>query len=781
MSRLARRLSLAATVAMIALVAAVSTAHAAPVLTQDFEGGLGGWTATGFWHVQDNPQTVAVKAPTINPNMVTIPGGTLPPAFSGVRAAWFGEASTGTFCGPAGLMSQTAKSGCTSNVASYAGQLTSPAFSLNGAISAILRFRTWFEIEGVDANEYDLMEVEYSTNGGASWTKVGKLNPANNLNGKHDQGYSNNGLLAEPGWKNYIVDLSPAIGSTNVKVRFAFDTRDANFNGFRGWLVDDVSVSTPFDAGQPVITDVSTCTGLQPSTLWVAHGANFVQGSKVVVDGVVNTKATMPAPDRIELNAGNAGAHTLQLISPNGTQSNLFQFAAGNCAQQGPGPSGAQKRPSAIQVFCNYIIASETDTCTATVADATGGGKIATGTVKFSSANGGAFMQGDTCQLVKNELSTVSSCTIQGFKPDKSKPLAVTGAYSGNDDLLPTNGVTQFLLAAPGNGAYLQTIKPFTAFGAPNGPQNSQLSVTVDNPVKGATVEGEASVSTNGEVCDAGLGGGGKASAAEVAAANALAAAAAQSKGKGKKGKKGVPNIPGLKKKPYKAKRINAVVAVKTKRNAKKGKIPLTLKFKTKKLNEMFGKKKTLNLVVRVSLKFKKGQPGVIWRLVKLKRDGKKGFKVVENKAKGKPKAKKSMLAPASSARALAAPAQAAPAQAGTTHKWEGFNDCSKLGVAAVFDQGDSQPPAVFFQWFGNMTCLDGSQVPFNPPSPGVRGTITSSESVTFSFAEFSNPGYTLSGSLFMYSAAVQGRYGAQYPDGRSCQAIAPEVLKQIS
>src|ERR1043165_5569451 len=95
---LARRASLAFAFALLALVFA-SPANAASALSQNFDGGLGSWTTTGFWHVQSNPQNVTVK-PEINPGLVTIPGGTLPPAFSGTNAAWFGEESNGTFCGP---------------------------------------------------------------------------------------------------------------------------------------------------------------------------------------------------------------------------------------------------------------------------------------------------------------------------------------------------------------------------------------------------------------------------------------------------------------------------------------------------------------------------------------------------------------------------------------------------------------------------------------------------------------------------------------------------------
>ena len=55
---------------------------------QDFEGGLGGWTASGQWHVQTDPQQFSV-IPAINPTLVTLPdSGNLPQAYGGNSAAF---------------------------------------------------------------------------------------------------------------------------------------------------------------------------------------------------------------------------------------------------------------------------------------------------------------------------------------------------------------------------------------------------------------------------------------------------------------------------------------------------------------------------------------------------------------------------------------------------------------------------------------------------------------------------------------------------------------------
>lgn len=769
MVALTRRVSLALAVVLLALVAAAPAGAASTVLEQRFESGLGTWTATGFWHAQPNPQSISVQ-PQISPGMVTIPGNSLPAAFSGTQAAWFGEAATGTYCGPGWSSGQSNKNGCRSS-AIYSGTLTSPTFDLTGALSAIMRFHAWWEIEAVNADKFDVMQVEFSRDGGASWTVAGRLNPADNPAGREFESYSNNGLRAEPDWKEYLVDLSPAIGSASVKVRFSFNTVDTLFNGFRGLLIDDVAISTPFDAGAPIVREVTTCSGLQPAPIWVAHGSSFVQGSRVLVDGVEDVHASIPASDRIELRAGLAGAHTIRVVSPNGTEGNLLPFASGNCAQTTPGPSGADKRPSTIQVFCNYIVMSETDTCTATVADATGGGRVPTGTVRFSSANGGAFQFGDTCTLRKNDLSTVSACTIEGFIPPRGRPLSVSGAYSGDDGLQPSGGATQFLLAAPGSGAYLQTIQPFRAFGAPNGPQNPQITVTIRNPVRGTTVDTDASVSTNGAVCEAGFSRSARASGALAVAARAR---------RGRRGPRRL-TVPGLEYRAPRIKRINAVVVSRTKRGAKAGDVKMTLRFDRRKLLGKFGGKKQLKLVVRVVLDFKRGQPATVWQAITLKRGRGGRFTVVRGRGDGKAAMVAQTLTGRAARAAAAGSPQAGAAQAGAVHKWQGNDDCTLLTVAAQFDQGDNSAPLVGFFWQGQMKCpFDGGAQPLNyGPQSGVRGTIVG-DTVTFSMAEFTNPGYNLEGTLRGGSAQVSGRIGGTFADGRNCIANAPQFLRQV-
>ena len=319
---------------LVFLLALLAPAARALPSTEGFEtGNLKPWSATtgSFWHVQDHPETVSVVS-GINSELVTLPdAGALPAAFEGTHVAWFGEASTGTFCGsdwatvPANV--GASKNGCSSS-AIYSGDLISPSFSLVGTGSAQVSFEAWYEIEAVAANDFDLMSVDYSTDGGTVWTPLGKLNPISNAAGQHDQSYSNNGLEQSPSWRSYLVDLSPAAGQPAVRVRIHFDTVDMLYQGFRGLAVDDIAITAPFNAPTPTITSISpSCVTDSTGQTGVVDGSGFVTGSHLLLDGADSGPAAVLSSQRIEFTPP-LGEHTVQVQTPGGMLSNQAVLCA---------------------------------------------------------------------------------------------------------------------------------------------------------------------------------------------------------------------------------------------------------------------------------------------------------------------------------------------------------------------------------------------------------------------------------------------------------------------
>ncbi len=251
--------------------------------SDNFETGGLDWTTSGFFHVVTNPQTREVLNPRINPFMVSLPDeGFLPIAHSGNHALWYGEEATGSFIGADFDTIQNSHSGGTSSVPNT-GWAISPEIDLTNTLNVTLTFWTWWEIEGVDVPWFDVMFVEASADGGLTWLPVGsgQLNPLDDVNAADHVGYSSGGV-GEPGvWVHHAFLLDEFAGGS-CWLRFRFDTVDQLFNGFRGWLIDDITVT-----GDPaVIPDISN---LEPNrgdrdNLIHVHGTNFRSGAQFFID-----------------------------------------------------------------------------------------------------------------------------------------------------------------------------------------------------------------------------------------------------------------------------------------------------------------------------------------------------------------------------------------------------------------------------------------------------------------------------------------------------------------
>jgi hypothetical protein len=304
-------------------VPALARADVTP-LSQGFERGLGDWQATAGqsgsgWQVVSHPETVPVA---IDPRLVTLGGpvcadGTtpcLPPAADGEGAAWFGDPANGTYCSPVAER-QTPEDGCTST-GPIRGELTSPSFSLAGHASAYLHFDAWWEIEAVNADVADQMSVWYWTpdlgwNRATVWPGDNPaaaslvLNPLDPAWGGVHQAYSDDGARTSGSWRGWVADLSPAVGSPEVRVRFGFDTIDEQRNGFRGWLVDDVAVEDAL--GAPVDDDTTTFGDGVPSLSITGMGADPNDDGTWHVHFHVHS--SHPSPDPVSVGWAIADAH----------------------------------------------------------------------------------------------------------------------------------------------------------------------------------------------------------------------------------------------------------------------------------------------------------------------------------------------------------------------------------------------------------------------------------------------------------------------------------------
>jgi hypothetical protein len=122
------------------------------------------------------------------------------------------------------------------------GRLTF-GFDLAGVSNPILQFLTWWEIESVDPDRFDVMQVLLEDASGREH-HLQTLNPTVDVNGPPDVPYTsadtpvnfNRNQPKSPVWVEHNIPLSSWSGQ-RVKVVFFFNTRDHLYNGFRGWAI----------------------------------------------------------------------------------------------------------------------------------------------------------------------------------------------------------------------------------------------------------------------------------------------------------------------------------------------------------------------------------------------------------------------------------------------------------------------------------------------------------------------------------------------------------------
>ncbi|EAT11182.1 hypothetical protein HF888_03595 [Bermanella marisrubri] len=171
-------------------------------------------------------------------------------------ACWYGQGSgnnlgAGNFLGDFGSGNGGAELDGGESDMPNAGALISPVIDLGTETSPLaLSFDTWWEIESVNPNDqgFDLMIVSVSSDNGNTWQNIARLNPltdpitSDGVN-RAPIPYSNRGYNKAPTWTSQEpISLSEFAGE-QIKIRLAFSTQDGLYNGFRGWLVDNIRIT----------------------------------------------------------------------------------------------------------------------------------------------------------------------------------------------------------------------------------------------------------------------------------------------------------------------------------------------------------------------------------------------------------------------------------------------------------------------------------------------------------------------------------------------------------
>jgi hypothetical protein len=157
---------------------------------------------------------------------------------------------TGTHSG-ANAWEVNLNGGYSDNATEY---LYSPFFDFSQSTNVELRFWQWYSCD----NYYDGGRMEFSTDGGNTWTVLGiQFDP--NGTSWYNQGYLQSSML--PGWSGngggYFqskYNLSMFNNYPNpVQFRFVFTSDGWNFGANDGWAIDDFELFMPIDAGTSTI------------------------------------------------------------------------------------------------------------------------------------------------------------------------------------------------------------------------------------------------------------------------------------------------------------------------------------------------------------------------------------------------------------------------------------------------------------------------------------------------------------------------------------------------
>lgn len=200
-------------------------------LSEDFESGFAGWTASGPWHL-------------VNDSACASPGYGSP-----VQAMYFGQDASCNY-----------DIGATAN-----GALISPAiFGITAA--STLSFNFYREVESFQEGGYDTTEVAVSPLGDPAWTPVWSRDSAD---------------ISVLAWDSSGPISLAAFAGQAIQVRFHFDSTDNSFNAFTGWLVDDV-----------VVTGSSSCAPVnatpQVTITTPTDGAQALAGATIAFAGTAN-------------------------------------------------------------------------------------------------------------------------------------------------------------------------------------------------------------------------------------------------------------------------------------------------------------------------------------------------------------------------------------------------------------------------------------------------------------------------------------------------------------
>ncbi|MCX7963896.1 MAG: immune inhibitor A, partial [Candidatus Sumerlaea chitinivorans] len=218
------------------------------VWSEDFESGLGNWSASGLWRLEVGHECLSEDG-----SLTTV-----------TRAAY------------------NDPSQCTYDVGETSGVLELTTDVVVPATGGALFWYNWVETE--DLPPYDGWRLEVSSDGGSTWQEV--------FDGKG---------LSRPYWQELWADVSAYAGQS-IRVRFVFDSLDDEFNDYLGWYVDDVRL---YELAGAATSSDCNINGI-PDECEVDCNGNGVPDDCDLVDGTSEDCNGNAVPDECDIQSGTS-------------------------------------------------------------------------------------------------------------------------------------------------------------------------------------------------------------------------------------------------------------------------------------------------------------------------------------------------------------------------------------------------------------------------------------------------------------------------------------------
>ena len=260
-----------------------------------------------LWHFHANNLAITNQAYTdmavkLSPWDDTL--GAIPDPAEGEYCIWFGDTDRGHFIGGDDIDKDATDDGGNelfyfggTGIKPVGGIIASPEIDLTNVSTETpisLTFKSWWEIESVNPNSagFDMLVIFWREQGTQTWNELARLNPLSDPIDKLDRApipFSNTGYNSAPTWlQQEPIPLEGAQGK-NIQIAFGFYSMDTWYNGFRGWLIDDIAINA-VEGTFPTSADINDTSTDTPEPAQETIG---IQTSKIQ-SGILKSRWRKP-------------------------------------------------------------------------------------------------------------------------------------------------------------------------------------------------------------------------------------------------------------------------------------------------------------------------------------------------------------------------------------------------------------------------------------------------------------------------------------------------------